>query len=179
MANEIIVTDFYSLLLLKIYNYVKEQVPEIAWCDLDVGQLELDMERPPVKFPCLLVDFLDTQYNELHQQTQEATGGIQLRLGFAPFSNTSFATPAEWLQKGVGYFALEQKVYKAFQYWHADQLCSPLTRTRAFTEKGREDTYRVRNMFFSTYWQDGDAILQKVQVTRPQLQVEELVGQAG
>ena len=37
-------------------EHIKKNVPEIRWIDFDTGQLNIASERPPVDWPCCLID---------------------------------------------------------------------------------------------------------------------------
>lgn len=158
MPDEIIITveSYFALLLLKIQDRIKTEVPEIKWVDQDMGQLEVYDIRPPVQFPCLLVDFATTNYDMLHSQVQFANSTVVLRLGFNPFSSANSAAPVKYKKQALEYYELEQKVYKAFQGWFVDDLCQPWTRVSSVTE-GREDDLRIRTIQFTTTFKDHSA----------------------
>ena len=155
------VEAFFSQAYLSIVARIKEEVPDIKWIDLDIGQLEQDTDRPAVQFPCLLVDFLDTTYDELGQLVETGKSTVQLRLGFAPFSATNSATPVNYQEKALFYFELENKVFIALHGWSLvygeNTISQPLVRKRAATEQ-RDDTYRVRVMQFTTDFEDDGAM---------------------
>jgi hypothetical protein len=165
------VQSLFAQLLIAIQARMEEAVPEIKWCDQDLGQLEEDIERPRVQWPCVLVDFLDTTYDELQQATQMAAANVQLRLGFSPYSSATAATPMQWREEALNYYELEDKLYQAFQYWEAGGLIQPMTRTSGVTEK-REDLFRVRKMIFTTTFQDESAKPAKLSVSRPLIQLQ-------
>lgn len=170
-ADPITVTSFFSLMLLNIQARIKALVPEIKWIDQDLGQLEEDTERPRVQWPCLLVDFPDANYDELQNNKQWATGVIQFRIGFNPFTSSAAVTPLPSLQLSLGFWELEQKVFAALQAWNGEGLCQPMTRTKGRTENGRGDMFRVRVMTFTTTWEDSSAMPAITTVARPSLNV--------
>ena len=168
MANEVTATAFFSLLLLLIQDRIKNELPEILWDDQDMGQLESYEIKPAVEFPCTLIDFLNTTYDQMGNQEQWGNQFIQFKLGFAPFSSTNSATPVKYRQKALEYYELEDKLYKVFQGWDADGLCQPLTRISAVKQE-RNDKYRARVITFSTTFQDDGATLATVKANRPDL----------
>lgn len=170
MANEITVTSYFALLLLRLQEYLKEQVPQIKWIDQDFGQLENYEVRPPVQFPCLLVDLSSTQYDMYLEQVQHATATVNLRLGFAPYSSANSEAPVKYRQEALDYYEIEQQVYKAMQGWDAGELCQPFTRTLAVTE-GRDDKLRVRQLTFTTAFEDHSASLQFEKV-QPEMTID-------
>lgn len=162
--------DFFGLLLIAIQKRLKEKVPEIRYVNQDLGQLEL--ENPPVSWPCFLVDFTDTAYSDLLLGEQEGELNFSGRLGFNPFSQTSNLQEEEIRKKGLAYYALEAKLNAALHGWQPTYdtgvpdgdgnavyapLCQPLSRRRAATERREEDTFRVRGLMFTTGFHDDTA----------------------
>ncbi|WP_052444274.1 hypothetical protein [Flammeovirga sp. OC4] len=63
----------------QILNSIQEQlskISEVNYAGEDWGQL--DEERPPVKFPCALVDMDQFQYSDMGEKTQMGEGIIQI-----------------------------------------------------------------------------------------------------
>lgn len=164
--------SFFSLLYTGIVKRIKEMVPEIRWIDQDLGQLEFYNERPPVAWPCVLIDFPSTSYDQLLQQVQTGNIIINCRLAFAPFSQSSNTAPQAVMDKALHFWELEMKLYQALQNWNPSQdICQPLTRTTATTER-REDAIRVRVISFTTAFEDSSALQKFHKEPKPAL-VEE------
>lgn len=172
MANEITATAFFSLLLLAIQDKFKNDIPEIKWVDQDFYQLENYEIRPPVEFPCVLVDFSTTTYDMLSGNEQWGNQHIQFKLAFAPFSNSHSEEPISYRQKAIEYYELEQKIFKKLQAWDGGGLCQPMTRISAVSQQGRGDAYRVRVITFTTAFNDDDATLETVKNARPGLALD-------
>lgn len=153
---EISVQSFFAQLLLLIQEKFANDVPEVRWVDQDFGQLENYEERPAVLWPCVLVDFTTTSYDQMTNKEQLGLPTIQFRIGFNPYSNTSSSTPVPYREKALEYYELEDKIYQKFQGWDAGGLMQPITRTIGGTEK-REDAIRVRLMNFTTMFTDKSA----------------------
>lgn len=151
--------SYFGQMLIAIQERMAEMVPEVKWTDQDFGQLEAyEGERPPVLFPCVLIDFDETQYNQDGQLEETGEPLIIFKLGFAPFSASNSATPILYRQKALAFYDIENDIYKAFKGWcPASEICQPLNRVSAATQKGREDTFRVRLITFSTSFQDSEA----------------------
>lgn len=166
--------SFFAQLYAALVARLKEKVPQIRWIDMDLSQLEGYEERPPVAWPCLLIDFTTTTYNQEQQQVQWGDVSIQLRLGFAPFSQSSGTAPQAVQEKALQFWELEMKIYQALQGWcPAGNICQPLTRVSAATER-RDDPIRVRSMIFSTAFEDTSASPKYTKVERPDLDLEYL-----
>jgi hypothetical protein len=151
--------NFFGLLFVALQEQIKTEVPEIRYIDTDIGQIDFynpDDGPPPISLPAVLIDFPETPYDQLSQMVEEGQPQIRCRLVFAPFSNTNNLTPAQWKEKGLYYFELEQKLYRALKGFHANGLCQPLNRQSQATEK-RQDSLRVRENIFTTRFEDHSA----------------------
>jgi hypothetical protein len=168
--------SFYAQLFTGLQARIKAAVPEIRWIDQDIGQLEAYDIRPTVSFPCVLIDFPATNFQDESKQVQWGDVTIELRLAFAPFSQSSNTAPALVQEKALQFWELEMKLYQALQAWYAMDaaaapICQPLTRVSSATEK-REDNIRVRSMRFTTAFQDETATPAFVKKPRPTLTIE-------
>lgn len=157
MSDEITATAFNALLLLAIQEKIKTEMPEIKWCDQDLGQLEDYEQRPPVKFPCVLVDFPDTDFDQDGDQYQTAKQVIQFKLGYAAYSSAEMHTPVKQIQNALFFYELEKLLYQVFQQWDGNEMCQPMIRFKTFTGKGYEGGLMVRVIQFSTTYMDDTA----------------------
>lgn len=165
--------SYFAQMILALQAYIPTKVPEIRFVEQDLGQLESpdEMGRYPVSWPCVLIDFTETLYSDLSQNIQEAESTVQLRLGFQPVSFTSNLQPEHIRKQGLNYYEIENRLYQALQGWAPADLCQPLTRQRAISEK-REDFVRVRVLPFTTRFEDWNAHPSKVKVDRPALDID-------
>ncbi|NDD52945.1 hypothetical protein EBZ39_03555 [bacterium] len=163
--------------IASVKNTANESV--FRYIDQDLGQLEYhdgkDV-RPPVSFPCALIDVAQFKYTELGQNMQQAVGTITIRIGFPPFSATSAGTPSQYQSKALAYYALEQALAVALHGWlptlatestdaegdvikveAANEVLhrafGSMVRTDAETEQ-RADFIRVRTLTFSIGLED-------------------------
>lgn len=143
----------FSTLFLAIQTQLADLVPAVKWIDQDLGQLEL--ERPPVNYPCLLVDFDEFKYDDAGEAIQFAEGFVSIRLAFQAWSNTNSVTPSQWKEKGLSFYDIEWAVYKALHGWKPEKY-GYLMRVSANTEQ-REDNLRVRVLRFSINFEDFSA----------------------
>jgi len=122
----------------------------VKFIDEDNGQLEIDKSelRPAVIFPAALLEFGAFTYEEASNGLQEATGTIQVRIPFAPYSSTSGKTPSAYLDKALGNYEVEKQVADCLHGW-APTGCSKLIRVTAVKENREIDTLRVRVLTFS------------------------------
>lgn len=110
-------TSYFSQLYLDMQARIKEQVPEIQWIEQDFGQDVYDKWRPNVAFPAVLIDFSNTEYENISFGLQTAVVTISVRLLVAPFEQSYEAAPIKVRKEALNYFDLEQKLVKALQGW--------------------------------------------------------------
>src|ERR1700749_2803202 len=131
----------FANIFLAIQQRIQSDVTSVTYIDQDLGQLKTST-RPPVSWPCVLIDFEDFNFDNLGQNVQTAKGTVVLRLGFAPYSNSSQITPLRYLQQAIGYYDIEWSLHKVLQGWSPGDDYGSLIRTSATTQK-RTDNYRV------------------------------------
>ncbi|KAA2245507.1 hypothetical protein F0L74_05990 [Chitinophaga agrisoli] len=150
----------------QIIQRVTEKVPEVRYIDLDLGQLENYELRPPVSWPCLLIDLDESRYsdtgNKLYQVVELA---ITFRIGLVKYTDSNNLTPTNIRPNALKYFRLENKLFMALHGWEPEGF-GPLTRFGAGTEK-RDDDIRVRVVRYQLCYTDMTAAPQSTKVARP------------
>ncbi len=143
----------FANLFLAIQQQIATEVPDVTHIAHDLGQLS-DKRRPPVSWPCVLIDFEDFRFSNLSENVQTAKGTVLIKLGFAPHSNTTHTTPEAYLHKAIGYYDIEWQMHKALQGWSpADELFGSLSRHSVTTAR-RTDGYRVRELRYTISFDD-------------------------
>lgn len=163
-------TTPFATLFVRLQAHLKTQVPDLRWIDQDFGQLE--QERPPVSYPCALIDFTDWNFENWGENIQSAAGAVVIRLAFDAWSNTNNLTPSLWKDKGLVFYDIEYKIYKALQGWKPDNY-GYLLRESVATEQ-REDNLRVRVLRFSCSFEDYGASPEYIQTELPPLEITDL-----
>lgn len=133
--------------------------------DQDLGQLEAHFgdNRPPVSWPCVLIDIDGAAMENMGDDTQTGVVTIIFRIGFPPFSASSNITPANYKNKALYYYDLEQVLHLALHgkspEWIVDDeniladVFGHMIRTSARTER-REDMIRVREITYTLSFDD-------------------------
>ena len=96
----------------KLFETITEllsQIPNLKWVDFDCGQL-LE-EKPPVLFPCALVDINLPDCEDVSRSTQRVYASFTIRLAFKAMGETHAATPMPKRQLALSYFDIVEKVY--------------------------------------------------------------------
>ncbi|MFT3750951.1 MAG: hypothetical protein QM768_21740 [Agriterribacter sp.] len=160
---------YYSQFYPELIERIAFVVPELRWIDQDYSQLEHYNERPAVQFPCALIDFVNTTFDQLSQLVVTGSSLIQIRLAFAPFSQSSNTAPQMVLQKALNYYNYEEKLFQGLHGWMPKSgICQPLSIVSQATER-RDDNIRVRLNTFSTAFDNTGAKKKYTSVPRPEL----------
>ena len=150
----------FANIFLALQRHIQVNLPAISYIDQDLGQLK-PATRPPVLWPCMLIDFEDFNFENMGDNVQIATGTVVLTLGFAPHNSTSNNTPPLFLQRAISYYDTEWALHKLVHGWSPGHDYGCLIRTSAITQK-RTDSYRVRELRYSLTFEDYS--------TKPQIQ---------
>jgi len=153
----------FAHLLLALQERIGQLVTDIRWIDQDMGQLEHYAERPPVAWPCVLIDLDGWTFTNLGQQAQTAEGDVVVRLAFAPMSYANQLSPVKEL--ALRYYETEFQLHKALHGWGPAGFAS-LTRLSADTEK-RNDAIRVRIIRYHTAFEDYSTLPVTTSQSRP------------
>lgn len=103
-----------------VMNRLKEQVPELAWIDVNLGQLEL--ENPPVDYPCALVDIPTINYENLGNRAQIGQVNVEIELYFQVATPSNMATPLDLRVQAAEHFTIVNKVYVALEGFAQDHF---------------------------------------------------------
>lgn len=143
--------NFFTALQARIAS----EVPDIKWTDHDLGQLEaFDGDRPPVAWPCLLIDFSETQFTQM-QGYQDGDMDIVLRLAFDEYQQTHSDTPQYVKEQALDYYEIEHAIHLALQAWTAGgTLVNAMIRVSAASEKREDDNFRVRRLVYRATFAD-------------------------
>lgn len=145
-------------IFLKVQDRLATGATGLAHIDQDLGQLEFYDKKPPVKFPCGLLDLDDTEYSDAGENMQIADRAVLIvRLGLLAYGDTAHYAPEQFKQLALEYYNLEHRVNKLLHGWCDSQYFSPLARRKAYKEK-RDDNLRVRVLRYEFAFRDNTAM---------------------
>ena len=120
--------------ILAIYKKLKEEVTSLRWVDLDSNQLNVQ-ERPPVAFPCCLIELSYPQCQTLTSVDQRVRVQFTLRIAFDEVGSTHSNTPENVLEKSLARYDVLNDIHKALQWWDGDKLWTRLKRVSCRPQK--------------------------------------------
>lgn len=136
-----------------IINYLRNEVVELKYVNINLRQLDFYEVQPAVEWPCCLIDIIQIQYD---QRQDGQYGNLQLRitLAFDVVSDTSSLAPDAVRETGLNYFELENKIYQKMQYYSVSGLVfNDFIRLRDATQQ-RDDAFRVLDNDYKATFHD-------------------------
>lgn len=143
------------------------QVPEIIFIEHDFGQLEdYSNGRPPVAFPCALIDFQNWTFENMGENAQRAEGDVVIKLGYAKHGQTHNATPNQWREAAMEYYETEWKLNKALHGYTPGNDYGYLTRTTE-TKENRPLGVRIKTITYRLAFEDYSAMPDQEMIAKP------------
>jgi hypothetical protein len=128
-----------------------QEVDGLKYIDLQMGQLEMD--KPPVSWPCALIDIALTNCEDIGGGIQLCKCVITIVLGFSTsIDQTASIYPEERRALNMQYFKVINDVYKQLQGYYDNEI-DRLSR-RSLSNDLKKDTFKVSFMPFETEFQD-------------------------
>lgn len=127
-----------------ISDKIAASVPAIRWVDFDLGQLS--QEKPPVSWPCALVDYSANTVEPGADLTVTETLSVEITLGFKLRERTHSKAQATFRDEALEHLDTVSAVRAALEGLSGDSF-SGLTYT-GFTRDRRAD-YRVYRLTFA------------------------------
>jgi hypothetical protein len=153
-------------LLQSLIDRISTAVPEIRYIEQDLGQLENYQIRPPVSWPCCMIDIEEFIFSDAQNFfNQIGVGMVCFRVAHVKYTDSNNLTPTLIRENSLQYYETEHKLFKALHGWNPAGFSKFLRRV-SITEK-RDDDIRVRIIKFATSYTDDSAAPVKTSVPRP------------
>jgi hypothetical protein len=133
------------------------EVTSIKWVDQNYGQLDSYDIKPPVLFPCALIDLVGFTYEDQPDGRQRANGRLVISLSTAPYTPSNNVTSNERVAKALNYYDIEEAVVAALHNWTPTPGADKLLR-RSVDKVEREDNIRERTLQFEVSFTDAAAV---------------------
>lgn len=140
-------------LFIALCDLLENQVPEVRWIDADEGQLNASNQRPPVAFPCVLIDMTYPQTEAMNATAEKIRVQFSLRIAFEGYGQTSSVAPVSVRERALERLDILEKIHRTLQWWNCDRQINPLRRQRVTTER-RQDGLKVYNMTYESAFID-------------------------
>ena len=141
-------------LFIALCDLLEAQVPELRWIDADEGQINASNNlRPPVAFPCALIDMTYPQTDALQAGGERVRAQFNIRVAVNGGGSTSSAAPEHIREKALERLDVLEKIHRTVQWWNYDRQINPMRRQRVTTER-RQDGLKVYTMTYETEFID-------------------------
>lgn len=135
-------------LFMAVCDRLRAEVPELRWIDAEMNQLNVT-PRPPVAFPCCLVDMRYLQCVSQTAGTQRVRAQFALRVAFQGFGSTSADAPESVRERALQHLDVLEKIHRALQWWNNGRTINPMQRVSVVPER-RSDGLKVYQMTYET-----------------------------
>lgn len=143
----------FAHLFLSLQERIQAEVSAISYIDHDLGQLS-NKSRPPVSWPCVLIDFDDFRFKNLGENVQTAKGIVVLRLAFSPYAASSGITPTAIKEQALNYYDIEWELHKCLHGWSPGEEFGSLSRTSALIPHENIGNLRIRELRYKISFDD-------------------------
>jgi hypothetical protein len=131
-----------------------------------LGQLEHYEGRPPVSWPCALIDVDGFDFSDVGGDNEQiGEGFLIIRLGVPAYSPANNLAPGVVRLKALEYYNIEQKIQVALHGWRTEGF-SKLLRRKS-TLEDRNDPVRVRVIPYAVSFDDDTTKPHTTKVQRP------------
>ena len=123
-------------MLQAVMAKLKKDIPQLRWVAINVGQMNI--ENPPVDYPCALVDVPRLQYRNIAVdgsiQSKELT--IEVELYFVVRASATMSAPEAVREQALEHLDIMEQVYKVLHgFRHGDYSrleCIGITRSKNY-----------------------------------------------
>lgn len=116
-------------ILLALMEHIKTNLPELSYIDEDYGQLESQEDSYPVTFPCVLIEYSNTDWEEVTSTVQTGNTSISFKLCLDCYDDTHYGSGTE--DKLKERFEFNNKLYRCLQNLTVTNTMEPLTRVKS------------------------------------------------
>lgn len=143
-------------ILKAVMNRICQEVPALRWIDYDEGQLDFSESRPPVAFPCCLIEMVYPDADNLagnHPSVQRIEVSIVLKIGFNDCASFNVNKPVQVQDTAFARLDLIEEVHRALQGFRTEN-CAKSFRRRSCRPQKRPDGLKVYEAMYSAEFID-------------------------
>lgn len=132
-------------ILKAVMNRIRQEVPALRWIDADEGQLDFAENRPPVAFPCCLIELYYPDAENMagnHSTVQRIEAGIALKIGFNDCASFNVNKPVQVQDVAFARLDLLEDIHKALQGFRMEN-CAKSFRRKSCRPQKRPDGLKV------------------------------------
>lgn len=140
-------------LFMAVCDRLRAEVPELRWIDAEMNQLNVT-PRPPVAFPCCLVDMRYLQCVSQTAGVQRVRAQFALRVAFQGCGTTAAEASDHVRERALQHLDVLEKIHRALHWWTNGRTINPMQRVSVIPER-RSDGLKVYLMTYETMFVEG------------------------
>ncbi len=152
----------FALIYISLQQYLQKVLPDLALIAYNTRQWEA-VNRPPLAYPFVLIDFTDFTFQDLANDVQTVSGCIDIVLGFKDMSSASSLSPDAVLQQALSYLDAEWQLHQALQGWQPIDSLGCLSRISTTAIPNKKQLH-LRQIRYSIAFTDYSAKLLKQKI---------------
>ena len=132
-------------ILKAVMDRIREEVPALRWIDADEGQLDFAESRPPVAFPCCLVELSYPDSDNMaavHPSVQRVEAAVSLKIGFNDCASFNVNKPVSVQNVAFARIDLLEDIHKALQGFRMEN-CAKSFRRKSCRPQMRPDGLKL------------------------------------
>ena len=133
-------------ILKTVMERIREKVPELRWVDADEGQLDFQDSRPPVAFPCCLVELSypgAENMSAAHPGMQRVQVSLELKIGFNDCASFNVNKPLQVQETAFARLDMVEALHRAVQGFKNGELRQIIQKSAVQTA---EETGRAQSL---------------------------------
>jgi hypothetical protein len=135
-------------LLLNIQDRLNTECSFLKFIDFDEGQLDYYAERPPVDFPCVLLDYVSGDFTNTAGYKQQGIGMIVITIADIKLTNSSAKAPQVQKDAALKILDYKENIHHYLHGWNPFAGHGKLIRTNERKQQ-RDDSIKVWKITYS------------------------------
>lgn len=140
-----------------VMDHIKEGIPALRWIDADEGQLDFSDARPPVAFPCCLVELSYPDAENMagnHPTIQRVEASIALKVGFNDCASFNANKPAQVQDTALARLDMLENIHVVLQGFRPVEGCVKSLRRKSCRPQKRPDGLKVYEVVYVAEFMD-------------------------
>ncbi len=140
-----------------VLTRIRQQVPQLRWIDADEGQLDFAESRPPVAFPCCLVElyYPDAENVAANRPAiQRVEAAVTLKIAFNDCASFNVNKPTQVQEVAFSRLDLLEDIHRALQGFRPEN-CPKSWRRKSCRPQKRPDGLKVYEAVYTAEFMDG------------------------
>ena len=133
-------------ILKAVMDRIRQEVPALRWVDADEGQLDFSDSRPPVAFPCCLVELSYPDADNIaaaHASVQRVEAAVSLKIGFNDCASFNVNKPVQVQGTAFARLDMLENIHRILQGFRPVEGCVKSLRRKSCRPQKRPDGLKV------------------------------------